>query len=77
MHLIVIKLDEYAETMTADLGLPDKTVNMVNYAYTDYNGMNRYEDWFIRTNVSALFKRKKKIKKLDRRHIWPQTGVTV
>jgi len=47
-------LHEYAESMTVDLGLPDKTVNMVNYAYTDYNGMNRYEDWFIRTNAAYM-----------------------
>ena len=52
--MLIFETDDYAETMTADLGLPEKTVNMVNYAYTDYNGMNRYEDWFIRTNVSIL-----------------------
>ena len=52
--MLIFEPDDYAETMTADLGLPEKTVNMVNYAYTDYNGMNRYEDWFIRTNVSIL-----------------------
>ena len=40
--------------MTADLGLPDKCVNMVNYAYTDYNGQNRVSDWFIRTKAAYM-----------------------
>ena len=62
-------LDDYAKSMTADLGLPDKCVNMVNYAYTgiqklyfrsstkqnsDYNGQNRVSDWFIRTKAAYM-----------------------
>lgn len=40
--------------MTSELGLPDKTVNMVNYAYTNYTGMNRNADWSIRTNAAYM-----------------------
>ena len=39
---------------TTEYGLSEGTQDMVNYAYTDYNGNNRNADWSIRSNGAHL-----------------------
>lgn len=47
-------LNELSKMYTTDYGLSEGTQDMVNYAYTDYNGNNRNNDWSIRSNGAHL-----------------------